>query len=370
MQVDWELSQQFVSDSQGIRAACVLPSKDGDGADAYRVVTGNQGGGLCEFGVPSGALHPIEYQHNHAVTALLTIPELQVYVTGCKDAMVRVFDYSHNLKATLKGHEKPVTSLSVAKTSTASSTNGVYLVTGSWDGTSKIWDISRQAMVATLPGHENSVCVTGLEVSDSSSANIVNVATGSAGLAQNNQVQDYTVRIWTVNVATGQVACVHSVANDHEGSIRGITNVTSGAQKLVATCSNDGTVRLRSSDSGVSIAALTFLTQQQSHPPMLLSVTSIAEDTDTAVAASAEDGHVVIWSQQSDNNTGALPEPQVILHPSCVWNVVGLPQGDLATCCQDGTLRIFTKASDRTAPQAEKEAFASAVQQASQKKSS
>jgi phospholipase A-2-activating protein len=270
----------------------------------------------------------------------------------------------------LKGHEKPVTSLALAKTSDSTS----YLVTGSWDGTAKVWDISRQALVATLPGHENSVCVAGLGPADGGDAtpHVLKIATGSAGIAQNNQVQDHTVRIWTVNVQTGQITCVHSVANDHEGSIRGICSISN----VIATCSNDGTVRLRASETATSIATLTFLQQHTNHPPMLLSVTPIVSaDKSSSVAASAEDGHVVVWSQgdDSDSTVGqitTIQEPYIILHPSCVWNVVGLPRGDLATCCQDGTLRIFTTASDRMAPQAEREAFAQAVQESSRKMSS
>jgi phospholipase A-2-activating protein len=364
MQVDWELSQQFVSDSQGIRAACVLPPKD-PGFDSYRIVTGNQGGGLCEFGVPSGSLNPIEYQHNHAVTALLstnTTDNDGFYVSGCKDALVRVFDYSHQLKATLKGHEKPVTSLAFCSTNDGTQ----YLLSGSWDGTAKVWDVNRRAMVATLPGHENSVCVTGLEVDSQSPNTVLKIATGSAGIAQNNQIQGHTVRIWTIDIKTGSVNCTNSVANDHEGPIRGITTLTSNG--LIATCSNDGTVRLRTSDTGDCISTLTFLQQQSSHPPILLSVALITESDDgTSIASSAEDGHVVVWSQ---GECSTIKEPQIILHPSCVWNAIGLPKGDLGTCCQDGTLRIFTKASDRMAPQTEKEAFANAVQEAKQKQSS
>jgi phospholipase A-2-activating protein len=359
MQVDWELSQEFVSDGQGVRAACVLPpDEDNDSEDACRIVTGNQGGGLWEFGVPSGVMRPIDCPHDgHAVTALLTIPELGVYVSGCKDAVVRVFDFSHRLQATLKGHERPVTSLAVAKTSSSS----LYLVTGSWDGTAKLWDIARKAMVATLPGHENSVCVTGLDVREDN--DVLAVATGSAGMAQNNQVVDHAVRIWTVRVLTGQVTLVHTVANDHDGSIRDIVSLTH-PPRLLATCSNDGTVRLRSTDTGTCVSTLSFVTSQNGHPPMLLSVTSLDDDS---VAASAEDGHVIVWPRGDD---GGISEPQILLHPTCVWNVVGLPNGDLATCGQDGTLRIFTKASDRTASQAERESFANAVREASQKRSS
>jgi len=402
MQVDWELSKQFVSDSQGIRVACVLPPSDPD-VDVYRIVTGNQGGGLCEFGFPSGSLKPINFQHDHDVTALVSSDgknnNPSFYVTGCKDNLVRVFDSSsHQLKATLKGHEKPVTSLSFVSAgsgtgtsinidssdSCASNDNGndnnndngsEYLVTGSWDGTAKVWDIRRNALLATLPGHENSTCVTGLLPAKDQPTNILKIATGSAGMARNNQIDGHTVRIWSVDIQTGQVQCINSVANDHDGPIRDITRLgyTSNNTKVIATCSNDGNVRLRSSETADSISVLTFLRQHSSHPPMMLSVAPIVEngvDT-TGIVSSAEDGHVVVWNCQEGGDgecTVAGIEPQIILHPSCVWQVVSLPKGDFATCCQDGTLRIFTKASDRMAPQAEKNAFADIVQEAHTKK--
>lgn len=354
MQVDWELSQQFVSDSQGIRAAAVLPTS-GE-VDSFQLVTGNQGGGLCAFGVPSASLLPIEYQHNHSVTALLSFPNANVYVTGCKDAKIRVMDATtHACQATLEGHEKPVTSLSLASTVDGSRT---YLVSGSWDGTAKVWDWTTQAMVATLPNHENSVCVVGLTPPTSAGNSVLHIATGSAGIAQNNQISGHTVRLWTVDVKTGQVNGTHQVANDHDGPIRDIGRI--GTETL-ATCSNDGSVRLRSAENGSTLSTLVF-TQTQQHPPMLLSVTSL--DEGATVAAAAEDGHVVVWNLQDGS------EPQILLHPACVWNVVGLPNGDLATCCQDGTLRIFTRATDRMAPTTEREQFAQTVQEAHQKQSS
>jgi phospholipase A-2-activating protein len=92
------------------------------------------------------------------------------------------------------------------------------------------------------------------------------------------------------------------------------------------------------------------------------------------VAACAEDGHVVIWNlqqqQQQGNNNNSVVDPQIRLHPACVWNLQMLPNGDLATCCQDGTLRIFTRATDRMAPLAEREQYAKMVQEAHQKQTS
>jgi WD40 repeat protein len=55
-----------------------------------------------------------------------------------------------------------------------------YLISGSWDGTAKVWNLSNKSLVATCGGHENtvSVCAIGTEGS------ILTLATGSAGIAQ------------------------------------------------------------------------------------------------------------------------------------------------------------------------------------------
>lgn len=389
MEVDWELSSELTFDSQGIRAACVISAETGNdnemddgngdaknddkvGLNEFAIVTGNQGGNLCEFGIPSNTLTPSEYRHDHAVTALLPTLNGQGYISGCKDSSIRIFDRAHKLVTTLEGHDKPVTSLAYASTPAAASAaasdgkeqESTYLVSGSWDGTAKIWNLQNHSLIATLPDHENSVCVAGLVVpTANTNSNIIRVATGSAGIAQNNQISDHTVRIWSIDVRTGEVQKLSSKSNDHDGPIRDIALLpgADGTGGTLATCSNDGTVKLRSVEDGTPTSTLVFVQQQQQHPPMLLSVTS---GQDILAAAAAEDGHVVIWNT---NNHGG---PQIILHPSCVWNIYSLPNGDIATCCQDGYLRIFTRATDRMAPMAERQKFAETVAEAHKKKTS
>jgi len=372
MQVDWELSQSLSSDGQGVRCACLLPPSDPNGPDSFRIVTGNQGGGLCEFGVPSGNINLIEFQHDHGVSALLGAPleeepskmTTSLYVSGCKDAVIRIFNgKTHELVGTLPGHEKPVTSLAwVPKPPGVRTGNSFsqYLVSGSWDGTAKVWDIDRKCLIATMPDHENSVCVYGIRTT-SSDDNTIQIATGSAGAAVNNQISGFTVRLWQINVVTGNVSKTQSVANDHGGPIRDICGVSVDGKSYLVTCSNDGTARLRDETTGQSTSTLTIIpaNSQQSHPPMLLSVAALLDNA--GLVASAEDGNVAIWNLEDQT------EPQNVVHAECVWRVVALPNGDFATCCQDGTLRIFTKASDRMAPEPERQAFADEVSKALQK---
>ena len=349
MQEEWDLSQSLTSDGQGIRGVAVLGVAEGAAADTHTLVTGSQAGSVVQYGIPSGSLQVLPHQHDHAVTA---VAGTDAYiVTGCKDAAIRVFTVSTSttLITTLKGHDKPVTSLQfqvIDKT--------LFLLSGSWDGTAKLWKFNDNSgalvvsMVATLTGHENSVCVTFLP---SDSVTDIRIATGSAGIAQNNLISGHAVRLWTVNAATGQVGEPIKVSDDHQGPIRDICYIANTNQ--LATCSNDGTVKLRDPSTAVAMGTLSFLTQQ-SHPPMLLSVTALPGD-DTIVA-SAEDGHVVVW-----NSTG---DPQILRHPTTVWRVVPVGEADFATASDDGLLRIWTRATERLAPADERQAFQVAVQAA------
>lgn len=341
MNIDWELAHAFtVDDGVGVRCACELPPIKTTTNDSYRVVVGTQGGALYQWALPSKSLTPIGYQHDNGVSAILSND--QVYVTGCKDAGIRVFDaLSHDLLRTLKGHDKAVTSL-------AWLTSTSYLASGSWDGTAKIWNLATGALVATLPNHENSVCVAGLPSDDND--HVLWVATGSAGIAQNNAIQNHSVRIWKITIQTGLVELIRTVANDHQGPIRDIKLIPETG--LLATCSNDGTVKLRSIDTAECIETLAF--PPVADAPMLLSVAS----SSTGIVAAAEDGHIIFW--KSD-------EPQLIRHASSVWQVVALSNQDILTCCQDGVVRVFTQATERVAPDDVREHFRESVLAATQK---
>ena len=345
MESDWEISQSLTGDDHGVRCACIL-SQTGEILDNYRVLIGTQAGSMFVFDIPAGTVEPVPYQHNHAVTSVLSGGRDNVFVTACKDAGVRIFDgTTFALLRECMGHDKPVTSL-------AWIVPDEYLISGSWDGTAKIWNVANGALVATLDGHENSVCVTGLPSTDG----MLRVATGSAGIAENNRISGHTVRLWAVDPKTGESKLETSVANDHEGPIRDIALVDDDGTLMIATCSNDGTVRLRELQTAKSLSTLAFA--QAQHPPMLLSVTSNA----TTLVSGAEDGQVVFWEHGSS--------PQIVPHPASVWKVLSCPNGDIATCSDDGKLRIFTRSSDRMAPTSERQAFADVVQRAQEKQSS
>lgn len=77
-------------------------------------------------------------------------------VSGGKDTIIDVRQPGRppeeNADRLLLGHQGNVCSLDVSPDAKAP-----YLVSGSWDGTAKVWDIRKGEDTATLEGHEGSV---------------------------------------------------------------------------------------------------------------------------------------------------------------------------------------------------------------------
>ena len=105
-------------------------------------------------------LAPIDCHHDFGAGVRILSDDAQqkpqAHMTGCKDAWIRIVDATtHQLFRTpTKGHDKPVTNLAVALSST-------YLISNSWDDTANIWNSVTNALNAALQP-KSSVCVTRL----------------------------------------------------------------------------------------------------------------------------------------------------------------------------------------------------------------
>ena len=77
------------------------------------------------------------------------------FITGCQDKLIRIFDSIGTLTKLLVGHEKGVISFSW--------TPECFLLSGSWDGTCRLWDISSGSCVHVFTSHENGVNVLYLD---------------------------------------------------------------------------------------------------------------------------------------------------------------------------------------------------------------
>jgi len=266
--------------------------------------------------------------HDHWITAITSLPKgkSNLYtqgciITGCMDSHIRIYDCDGKLIHILEGHAKGVISFSWSNNGSG------YLISGSWDGTAKIWDIEEGSCISTLGPHENGVHVLGL--------NNNLVATTSTGEAVNNRPVNFKLRIW--NIQTGRE--VQSSIMDHEGPIRSITAVPT--LDGYATTSNDGSIILRASD-GHRLDSMFHPFQDDGMAPFILDCTSLYLNQGMGLVSCGEDGSVIVWNGSEMH--------QSIPHPSCVWCLLAIPNtdGDFITGGNDGVMRVFSKDPSKT----------------------
>ena len=231
---------------------------------------------------------------------------------GLQDGSVCIHDRQGQMLYMLTGHTSQVSSLSMTS-------NGL-LVSGSWDGTMRVWDLSTEKSVHTQSEFENAVTVLGLPNGD--------IATGSAGVQTGpSQVGAMKIRVFTpslegVNSSSGSYVLSNTV-EDHQHKITELCSHGVG----FASTSNDGTTRLRTSDGAV--------VQEIINPTgeWGLSVTSLAGTGELAVAH--DDGVLQIWAGDQLQ--------QMCVHPRGIWSVKQLNNGDLVTGCPQGKITVWSR---------------------------
>lgn len=312
----------------------------------WKVEDGSEGSVLA----PAAAPLP----HSYWITGVASLaPDchplfpLGLTICGARDNLIRLYDLQGVLVKCLSGHEKPPVSFSW--------TRDFQLVSGSWDGTARVWDLVTGENTLTLGGHENAVNVLCLTENESSEPNLL--ATVSTGESVNSKPANFRLRVWSL--VTGQQ--VSAPIEDHAGSIRAIFRIPGTG---FATTSNDGSVQVRSSAKS-DTAVSTFLHPPQAggegFPPFILggSAVDLSLLTSNPLEATGfvscgEDGSVVVW------RGGELQ--QVLPHPASVWAVGSLPPpgfapkgsglagwygSDIVTAGHDGVLRVFSCDPDR-----------------------
>lgn len=169
---------------------------------------------------------PVEHtlsSHRSPITCVLIHPAYPVMFSASEDATIKVWDYeAGEYERTLKGHTDSVNCLAIEPT------KAKYLASSSTDMTVKIWDLESGDFdcIKTLKGHDHNV----------SSVNFINseiICTSS---------RDRTIKLW--NVTNG--FCIKTVEDLHTDWIRRV--VPSPCGKFIASCSNDQTVKVWTSE--------------------------------------------------------------------------------------------------------------------------
>jgi WD40 repeat protein/serine/threonine protein kinase len=245
--------------------------------------------------------------HRAAVTTLSWSPDGKRLVTGSTDGTAKIWDAATGRElCTLQGHTGPVGSVSW-------SPDGKRLATASDDTLMKVWDATGGQELLTFKSD------TKWMTSVSWSPDGQRLATGSG---------DGTVRVWDA-VSGRKPLTVHG----HMGRIFSVCWSPDGTQ--LATGSEDGIAKLWNTAGGQELLKL------EGHTSWVTSVSWSPDGKQLATAS--EDGTAKVWDAAGGREPLTLQG-----HTTRVWSVSWSPKGKLlATASEDGTAKVWDAASGR-----------------------
>ncbi|KAI7828285.1 WD40-repeat-containing domain protein [Kickxella alabastrina] len=219
--------------------------------------------------------------------------------TGGSDKVIYLWDPASpsEPQGKLEGHTDNVCAL-------AASSDGLTLVSGSWDKTARVWVDGRCQYV--LRDHEHAVwCVVVLQ--DGS------VLTGSA---------DKVIRLWR----DGQMVQRYE---GHTDCVRALVEIPGGG---FASAGNDSSVRVWSLDG-------TCEAEMYGHTSFVYSLSALP---DGGLVSGGEDRSVRVWR-------GGKMVQAIMVPATSVWAVAVLENGDVACGTSDGVVRVFSTDPARAA---------------------
>ena len=239
--------------------------------------------------------------HSERVRAVAISPDGQTIVSGSFDQTIRLWDLSGApIGAPFQGHTDVVLSVAI-------SPDGQMIVSGSFDQTIRLWDLSGAPIGAPFQGHTDAVS---------------SVAISPDGQTIVSGSNDNTVRLWDLSGVPigapfqGHTDVVSSVAISPDG-------------QTIVSGSNDNTVRLWDL-SGVPIGA-----PFQGHTDVVSSV-AISPDGQTIVSGS-NDNTVRLWDL-----SGAPIGAPFQGHTDVVSSVAISPDGQtIVSGSNDNTVRLW-----------------------------
>ena len=255
---------------------------------------------------------PIFHFPLFALVGLVLSPLTVVHASSSQDSPLHII--------TLFGHADGVRSVSF-------SPDGSMIVSGSFDGKIKLWDVELGKAIATLEGSEVSLprdrrLLTNLEggaVSFSPDGDELTFVSGS---------YDGTLRLW--DVETGQIIATFP---GHTDEVTSVSFSPDGS--MIASSAWDDRVKLWDVATGTNLASL---------KDELLSrgVTSVSFAPDGSMIASGAPDGTTLWDVATGTNLGYIPD-------AAGWGVTSVSFSSdsktLATGSREGTVRLWDVAT-------------------------
>ncbi|GFQ69520.1 phospholipase A-2-activating protein [Trichonephila clavata] len=235
------------------------------------------------------------------IASLCSVPPSVLYpkgliLAGSNDCAIYGF--------TLQSKEPVLKLLGHSNTVCTLSAGFGLVVSGSWDGTARVW--SGEQCIAVLEGHNQSVWAA--EVCP-----LKNIVTGSA---------DNTLRIWCDGIC-------ENILEGHRAGVRGLV-VTKDL--TILSCSDDTTVRLWNMEG---ICLNIFL----GHERCIYSITLLNNGIDFATCG--EDESIIIWEKRDISLRVRIPSI-IPMSISCLKN------DNLIVSCSDGSVCVLEKVPEAT----------------------
>ncbi|MEI5666065.1 c-type cytochrome [Bosea sp. CCNWLW174] len=201
---------------------------------------------------------------------------------------------SHAFAQELRGHGGPVRSAAV-------SADGTVALTGSFDQSAILWDLSRGSAIRVLRFHQGAV----------------NAAVAVNGLGFATGAEDGRIALWR-----GDTPEPAKVIEGHKGPVAALAVSPEGGH--LASASWDGTVRV------AALADGTARVLEGHQGP----VNGVAFAPGGMVVSSGYDASLRFWPAD-----GGVP--LIVTTPAPLNRVVAAPDGEIAVAAADGRLRLF-----------------------------
>ncbi|MEZ5943227.1 MAG: protein kinase [Planctomycetaceae bacterium] len=223
--------------------------------------------------------------HNKTVSAVAVAPNGEMFASGDnsripgQSTQIKLWNFAGQELGKLQGHESPITALVFGP-------DNQRLVSGSWDGTIKVWDVTSGKAIRSLKGHDG--WVTCLAVS----LNGRLIVSGST---------DKTLKVWDGN--TGEELQTLAGHSNHiecvDVSPDGTRIVSGSADKTLKIWNRDSGEELKSIDADGTFESVSF----SPNGDRLVSVNIFTDETDRIRS------EVRVWDMNSGEEHVSHKEP-------------------------------------------------------------
>jgi len=323
---------------------------------AHRTGGGGENGDKTNGGVSRRMLPRLPCSHtlaghSAAVTAVKVHPVFTVVVSGSEDGTIKVWDHeSGDYMKTMKGHTNNVNSLDF-------SPSGTYLASSSNDLSIKIWDFTTYQCLRTIRGHDHTISAVAflplqnvIPTADKESGDAIMDVAAAQTRHLLSASRDFTVKMW--DMETG--FCDHTFS-DHTDWVRCLA-VRPHDGALWASAGNDPVINVYDAN----VETKTKVCELRGHEHVVESLSFVVEEhfgkdrsgtsdhkhKETVrdyLASGGRDRTVRLWSISSASCLAVFTAHEnwvkaVVIHPSGNYVISG---GD------DRTIRVFDIKANR-----------------------